>query len=708
MANESFIWGAGGAKLTPEQIAIAQQLLARKKMQGADTSPVQHWSQGAARVADALGDVLQEKRLGSLEKESSTYNNGLLSSLLGSSDTPAPATPGATGSAMPKVDASGNIPVATAPDDVKSLILANVPPEMQSYATNLIGKESSFNPNAVSPTGATGLAQFTKGTGSQYGLVSDQGDLRKDPVANLKALVALTNDNRAGLTKALGRAPTDGELALAHQQGLQGAVNLLSGKSVPGNNLAVNNIDPNSDPRAAANKIMAYYGGSGGQQAALPVTPQMPGEVASLDPSIGIPMPGAEGQMRAIAPAQPMPPQAAPQAALPALPASTVGPAPAVASVPPVGVPASDIPPEFQNSPQLMNADPKQGILAALLSGSPASPQQVAQAQTLGSQPQIAPSAPQGMGNEAIIRAITDPRASEGTRRIAGILLQQQQARQQAILQQQLQQNDPKYRQDLEKGNLELQNLRQPKMSPAEQAADVRDREKMTFEREKFDAELKKGQWQKLTDGRLYNETSGEFRDAPPPSPGSVTPKFDDVSGMRKEIQQLPAYKNLAAAAPIYKSMAETAGRDSKASDLNLVYGLGKIMDPTSVVREGEMIMVKNTASLPDWLQGAISSLNGGAALTPETRKAIMTEAYGRVKGYNDEFQQNMGQYQGIVQRNGINPADVIPEVDKFEPWAPPEPQTGAPVQIKNVDDYNGLPKGAQYLDPNGKLRTKQ
>jgi hypothetical protein len=44
MATENFVWGAGGAKLTPEQIAIAKQLLARKKMQGADTSPVGHWA----------------------------------------------------------------------------------------------------------------------------------------------------------------------------------------------------------------------------------------------------------------------------------------------------------------------------------------------------------------------------------------------------------------------------------------------------------------------------------------------------------------------------------------------------------------------------------------------------------------------------------------------------------------------------------------
>jgi hypothetical protein len=396
-------------------------------------------------------------------------------------------------------------------------------------------------------------------------------------------------------------------------------------------------------------------------------------QVASLDPASGMsqPAPSPSGMPQAGDARQPM---QGPMPPAPALPAPTT-----VASAPPV-------------------ASVQQSLMATPAPTQQPGPQMTAQAD---------PST-----RAKIAALLQNPYTQEAGQQMLMQEYGRQQDAQNLILKQRLEQNDPKYRQDLEKGNLELQNLREPKMSPAEQATAQRDREKMTFEREKFDREVNKGQWQKMTDGRLYNETTGEFKDAPPPAPGSVPPKFDDVSGMRKEIQQLPAYKNLAAAAPIYKSMAETAGRDSKASDLNLVYGLGKIMDPTSVVREGEMIMVKNTASLPDWLQGAISSLNGGAALTPETRKAIMTEAYGRVKGYNDEFQQNMGQYQGIVQRNGINPADVIPEVDKFEPWVAPAgtaPQQGAaPVQIQNVDDYNGLPKGTQYLDPNGKLRTKQ
>lgn len=162
-------------------------------------------------------------------------------------------------------------------------------------------------------------------------------------------------------------------------------------------------------------------------------------------------------------------------------------------------------------------------------------------------------------------------------------------------------------------------------------------------------------------------------------SPTSARPPTELVTQLRKEVQAVPSYKNLSEAAPIYRSMLATAGTDSKASDLNLVYGLGKIMDPGSVVREGEMVMVKRTASLPDWLIGAVNSLNGGAALTPETRKAILAEAHNRVTAYKGEFDRDTAQYRGIVNDYKITPTHVIPDFGEFKPYTPaPTVRSGA------------------------------
>lgn len=176
--------------------------------------------------------------------------------------------------------------------------------------------------------------------------------------------------------------------------------------------------------------------------------------------------------------------------------------------------------------------------------------------------------------------------------------------------------------------------------------------------------------------------------DALPPDP-------DKVSALRKEVQQLPSYKNIAQAAPIYRAMTEAVGRDTKASDLNLVYGLGKIMDPTSVVREGEIVMANDTQGLADKLNGFIKGIQGEGRLRPEARAQIMQEAHGRMQSYVQMFDQDAGMYRGIAGRSRMNTADILPDFGKFEPYQPPAPATkpgpqsspaAAPAQSPKLD----------------------
>lgn len=62
MGLSPFVWGQGGRAVTPDQLArdreIAQALLA----QSVDTSPVGHWAEGAARIAQAISGKIQMGR----------------------------------------------------------------------------------------------------------------------------------------------------------------------------------------------------------------------------------------------------------------------------------------------------------------------------------------------------------------------------------------------------------------------------------------------------------------------------------------------------------------------------------------------------------------------------------------------------------------------------------------------------------------------
>jgi hypothetical protein len=191
---------------------------------------------------------------------------------------------------------------------------------------------------------------------------------------------------------------------------------------------------------------------------------------------------------------------------------------------------------------------------------------------------------------------------------------------------------------------------------------------------------------------------------------------FDDTTKARTELAQRPAYKNMAQAAPIYNSMVEAAGRDTKAADLNMVYGLGKIMDPGSVVREGEIQMANDTQGLADKLNGFIKAIQGEGRLRPEARAMIMQEAYGRLQSYEALYNQDAEFYRGIAKNRRMNPDEVVPNFGTFEPWSLPAPAAGTakpgtpaapPAAPKSKAEFDALKPGTPFLDPNGQVRIK-
>lgn len=59
---EAFQWGAGGGRLSPEEVARRREIAMSLLQRGSDTSPVGHWSAGAARLVDALSGGIQHVR----------------------------------------------------------------------------------------------------------------------------------------------------------------------------------------------------------------------------------------------------------------------------------------------------------------------------------------------------------------------------------------------------------------------------------------------------------------------------------------------------------------------------------------------------------------------------------------------------------------------------------------------------------------------
>lgn len=208
----AFTWGAGGARMTPEDVAKRRQIEQAILARGTDTSPVGHWSQGLARVTDALAGSVRRGQTNRAEREGKASAEETIASLLGGGTAAATPSPVSAPVQAPE-PAEGDYSIAP------------------SYYDSIKSAESSGNPNAKNPnSSATGLYQFTEGTWAD--LAKNNPDLgltpdgRLDPAQQEKAMRAFTNQNASALVGS--KLPTTpGNLYAAHFLGAGGAVPVL-------------------------------------------------------------------------------------------------------------------------------------------------------------------------------------------------------------------------------------------------------------------------------------------------------------------------------------------------------------------------------------------------------------------------------------------------------------------------------------------------
>lgn len=101
---EAFVWGRGGAKMTPEQIAREREIAA--SLTAVDTSPVGHWTQGLARVANAAAGAYRGYQANKAEKANASASGDLIARMLSGGNSDFPAAPGGGGS-FPAAPGSG-------------------------------------------------------------------------------------------------------------------------------------------------------------------------------------------------------------------------------------------------------------------------------------------------------------------------------------------------------------------------------------------------------------------------------------------------------------------------------------------------------------------------------------------------------------------------------------------------------------------------
>lgn len=179
--DEPFVWGQGGSKLTPEQIA-AQQAIAQQMMQS-DYSPVGSVWEGLGRVADNVTGAIKGRKL---EKDATSANEARtaqIAALLGGSNADlAPAIGGGDSvvSALAGDLLKARTPKVQAPTDFQQMLMAGgVQPGTPEYAAQNLARAQSLSDPLVTvslPDGgifngpASQLAAVLRGGGQASGV----------------------------------------------------------------------------------------------------------------------------------------------------------------------------------------------------------------------------------------------------------------------------------------------------------------------------------------------------------------------------------------------------------------------------------------------------------------------------------------------------------------------------------------------------------
>lgn len=438
--NDFFIWGQSGTKKTPDQIAREREIADAILMRAGNTAPVGHWTQGAARVLDALGGVVKERRAAAGENEIASVNKGLIESLLGGSSSAPSATP-VSSSAIPMTSAAGEV-AATAPGS------------------------ASVSPSGVLPASFLGAVDTTEGGGgydtlyghAQRGKFSGT-DVSAMPIRDVIAFTDPRGPYAQTVKSQIGRVATP---VGRHQ---------IVGTTLR-NAVADLGLDPNAKFDAATQDRIALHLAKNRVASA----DTMGGKISALRSEWhgfkGVP----DEQMRQIvADIEQSPLQVAslaPQTATDAIEAvAPLQPTPEAGSMsyagqeaaPPVSL--SDEVAAYQQTPEYASAFPGRAVQPAQASA--AAPVQMA-----GGGDRV-PMASSGI-NQAIVQALTNPQATPQTQRLAAILMEQEQRRAMAQEEQRLQAADPMRQIEMERAQLELEQSRQPKQQQLINAGDGR------------------------------------------------------------------------------------------------------------------------------------------------------------------------------------------------------------------------------------------
>jgi len=205
---------------------------------------------------------------------------------------------------------------------------------------------------------------------------------------------------------------------------------------------------------------------------------------------------------------------------------------------------------------------------------------------------------------------------------------------------------------------------------------------------------------------------------------------FKDEQDLRKEYTASPVYQRYDNVRASFDRIQSSANQDNGAGDLGIIYGYMKMLDPGSVVREGEFATAEQAQGVPTQVLNLYNKLVNGERLTADQRSTFVSAAQDLYSKEADKLTELNTRFTDIAGAHSFDPSRVVVQPKAYEPFKPVtrsptssgqpvqewKPRSSAPGPSANVvtitgdADFAKLPSGTKFRgpsDPPGVTRTK-
>lgn len=135
-----------------------------------------------------------------------------------------------------------------------------------------------------------------------------------------------------------------------------------------------------------------------------------------------------------------------------------------------------------------------------------------------------------------------------------------------------------------------------------------------------------------------------------------------------------------------YRQIKNFQENPSPAGDIGLIFSYMKVLDPRSVVREGEFALASNAGGVPEKIRNIYNKTIEGTRLTPSQRRDFTTQAKNIVESKMKTHSEVNQKYRNLSKQYGIPSNLVVSQPISFDKL---DPNEGNILKLQNLYEYD-------------------